>query len=161
MAAVLPIIGLVASAGGTLLSASAAKQQAAEQAAAARTQALQEEKRARAEIAAGSREAAAKQREQEILLSNAQATAAASGGGATDPSILDLAGDIGGYGYMQRQTINANAENVASGYRDQATALRTQAKSALRAGKINAFSSILSGVTAAGKNFSDLMPKAR
>lgn len=145
---------------GSILSANAAKQDAASQAAALETQAKQSDRAAMEQRAQASQEAAQKYTDQRELLSDQQAIAAASGGGASDPTILDLAGDLAGYGYQQRGIIRANGETQARGLEDDGRARRREAKSALRAGQTNARASILSGVTSAAKNYGDFMQKS-
>ncbi len=148
----------IAAIGGTILSAVGSIASGNAQAAAQKTAAMQAEKAATERRAQASRDAAQKYKDAQLVLSNQQAAAAASGGGATDPTVLTLAGEVGGYGYQQRQGILANGENQARGYDDEAKARRAEAKSALRASRIGAFSSLLSGGVSAYKNYRDMMP---
>lgn len=159
IAAALPAISAISSIGGTVLSAAGAIQQGKAANEAAKQQAAQEQRAANEKRAQSSMEVAQRLKEQQLVLSNQQAAAGASGGGASDPTILDLAGDVGGYGYQQRALAVANGENQARGYEDQRKSTLASGKSALSASYTNAFGSLLSGTTSGLSTFRDMMPK--
>jgi hypothetical protein len=100
-ASVLPslsTIGTVASVGGTLLSAKAGADNAAYQEAVDRANAVALTQKANQDAASGEQVAIARQRQTQLALSRGQAVAAASGGGATDPTVLDVEGQVAGQG---------------------------------------------------------------
>lgn len=171
MAAALPVIGVVASIGGTLLSASGAMQSAAYQEAAYKSQALQQEAVAKAneakaqeERAASQREAIRRGKEAAFILSRQQALSAASGGSASDPTVLNLMAGTAQEGNYQAQsavyegnTIGRGLEFQAGLDRQGAAISRMQASAAKKAGFINAGSSILGGISSFAR-YSPTMP---
>ena len=90
MAGVGAILGLVSA--GIGLAGTIAQGKFAE--AQARNDQMQLNQMAAQERAVASRDAQAKNKEGSLLLSKQQAIAASSGGGATDPTVMELAGDI-------------------------------------------------------------------
>jgi hypothetical protein len=100
--AILGLVGSVASAGIGIMGANA---QAKFMEAQAKNEQLQMNHMAGEERAAASRDAQAKDREASLLLSRQQAVAAASGAGATDPTVLELAGDVAREGSVQKREL--------------------------------------------------------
>ncbi len=88
---------------GTIAEANALKAQAQAEQQAAEFQARQMEIKAKEEQAAAQREALERKRERNIAMSRLQTVAAASGFSATDPTALDLTGDIARYGTFREQ----------------------------------------------------------
>src|SRR3546814_9070939 len=97
MAWVMPVMmvaGTVISAYGQMQAGEAAEAQAAAQQTALDFQAGEARKQAGQERAAAQREMISERRRERLVQSNLIASAAASGAGASDPTILDLQGDI-------------------------------------------------------------------
>ena len=143
--------------------------QAAEQAGQAAQQAKEFEakqygmqaKEARATAQRGALET---RRQGRLLQSTLQARAAAGGGGATDPGVLNLAGDIAGRSEYQALLEMAQGENRARGLEDVATGarmtgaaelakaqgaaagLRYQDEAQKRAAKLSAIGTIVGGI---------------
>lgn len=90
MAGIGAIMGLVSAGVGLAGSIAQAKFMQAQ----ARNEQIQLGQMAAQERAAASRDASSKAKEGRIAQSRLQAVASASGGGATDPTVLELAGDI-------------------------------------------------------------------
>jgi len=109
---------------GTILSGFSAKAMSDAQAASL-------EEKAREERAAGARRAWQKQRQAVLLESSATAKAAASGGGATDPTVLDVLGDIGQEANYQGGVEKYLGETRARGYEANAAMTRAGGTNAL------------------------------
>ncbi len=144
---ILPAIGAVGSAVGTVVSAGAAEEQGKAAQQAAEMQAMARERQAREREAAAGREAASQERKTNAVLSRQQAVAAASGGGATDPTVLDLMGDTAAQGAYN--SASALYEGFAAGRSldEQAAIDRFRGQQARRAGQISSMGTLLSGVS--------------
>ena len=140
----LTVAGGALSAGGTLIggAASAAAGESAQKA--NYFKATQEEMAAQESRAASQRASLDKQRETGLLQSKLQARAAASGGGASDPGVLDLAGDIAGRGEYESLLEMYKGENRARGLEDAAMGSRMTGDAALAEGKAKQSASYLS-----------------
>jgi len=147
MAAALPVIGIVASIGGTVLSAMGAIQQGRYQEAAMKAQANAQEARAQEERAAAQREAVRRGKEAAFVLSRQQALSAASGGGTADPTVLNLMAGTATEGAYQSQVAVYEGEQRGRGLEYQAAISRMQGRAARRAGFIDAASSVLGGIS--------------
>lgn len=101
MAGIGAIMGLVSAGVGLAGSMAQAKFMQAQ----AQNERVQLGQMAAQERAAASREASAKSKEGRIAQSRLQSVSAASGGGATDPTVLDLAGDISKEANVQSREI--------------------------------------------------------
>ncbi len=133
-------VGSAISAAGTI-AAGKAKQQAAE------FQAKQLDIKAGEEQAAGQQEAQQISRRKELAQSTLQARAAGSGFSATDPTALDLAGEIEKFGTMQEQMALYGGQSRAAGLRDAATGQRITGEAARRASTFDAAGTILGGAS--------------
>lgn len=105
MAGIGAILGLVGSVASGAIGLMGANSQAKFNEAAAKTEQMQLNKMAGEERAAATRDMAAKRKEVSLLLSRQQAVAASSGAGATDPTVLDLAGDLAREGSVQTREL--------------------------------------------------------
>src|SRR5437762_1366296 len=94
--AAIGLIGGLFSFMGSMAAADAARQQGAYEQQSEYYKAGMEERQAMAERATYQRRASDQQREEKYLQSTLQAKAAASGAGATDPTVVNLAGQIAG-----------------------------------------------------------------
>jgi len=94
MAGIGAILGVVSSVASAALGIAGARSQAAIMKAQANAEAQQLGMQGAEEKAVASRNAREKQKEGSLLLSRQKAVASASGGGATDPTVLELAGDL-------------------------------------------------------------------
>ena len=171
MAAALPVIGIVASIGGSLLSAQGAMQQAAYQEAAFKAQAQQQEatakineQRAQEERATAQREAVRRGKEAAFMLSRQQALSAASGGGSADTSVLNLMAGTKQEGDYQAQSAVYEGETIGKGLefqadldRQGAAISRMQGQAAKKAGFIDAAGAILGGISSFAR-YSPSMP---
>jgi hypothetical protein len=117
---------------GSVAQANAMKQQA-------KAESIQLGQMAAEERAVASRDAQSKNKEGRILLSRQQAVAAASGGGATDPTVLELAGDIG------RETSVQRRELMRQG-KEKGRNLEYKAKMGLWSANANSKMTILGGI---------------
>lgn len=98
-------------------------------------------------IAASQRTALEERRKTNLLNSRVQAVAASSGGGATDPTVLNIMGDIAGQGEYNALTELYNGQSQADYLRSEANARIREGKIAQSAAKTNAFSTVLSGAS--------------
>jgi hypothetical protein len=134
------LIPYVVAAGGTLLQGASAK-------GAAGSQALQLEQQAGQERASSQRAAAEQRRSTRYLQSRVQALAAASGSDATDPSMVDLVGDIAGEGEYGALTAMYEGESAARGEEFAASVARKTGKASETASYLKAGSTLLAGAS--------------
>ena len=146
-------VSMAATAAGTIVGAAGARAQGKAAQAAAEFQAQQQEIRAKEEQAAAQREAQQLRRRKELALSELQARSAASGFSATDPTSLALADEIAKYGTMQEQMAMYGGTSRRAGLESQAFASRFEGRMARQAGRINAASTILGGVSSIADKF--------
>lgn len=112
--------------------------------------AKQEEMQAQESRAASQRTALERRRESTLLGSKLLARAAASGGGATDPTVIDLGGDIAARGEYGALMDLYKGENRARGLEDQAmgsrltgAALLAEGEAKKKASRLSALSTII------------------
>ena len=139
------VLGTVMSAGGAASAGYGAEQAARFQAAQLRQNAGQQE-------AAAQRTAAEDIRQGELMISRAMAVAGASGAGVTDPTVLNIIGNISKEGKLASLTSLYEGESAAAGMRRQAAAAEFEGGQVRKAGEIKAMSTLLSGA----KGFGDL-----
>lgn len=138
-------IGAIASLAGTVISAAGTMAAASQQQAAANWQALEYERQAKAERAAAQTDSMEQQRRKDLALARLQTVAAASGFSATDPTALDLAGDIQQYGTYRQQLVQYGGEDRAAGLKGQATAARMAGQAAASGARFKAIGTLLGG----------------
>ena len=133
--------------GGAVISAA----QQAEQGRIAERNALfraaQLDRNAKSAEAVAQREAMQAKREARYLASRAQALAASSGGGGSDPTVVNLIAQIEEEGEYNALTALFNGQQRADAMRTSAAVERSEGRSARRAGRTGAATSILSGVS--------------
>lgn len=110
-------------------------------------QAEQMRRQAQEERAATQREQFQLDRRTQQAQSRLQATSAASGLGASDPTVLQLAGDIEGEGRYQRDMLGYTGTTRAQGLETGAQAAIMEGRAARTASFIGAGSTILGGAT--------------
>jgi hypothetical protein len=120
---------------GTIMGGQAAADAGGRQQQAQYFKAEQEEQAAQESRASQQRVALDKAREGRLLQSKLQAGAAASGGGAADPTILDLAGGIGGRSEYESLLEMYKGENRARGLEDSAVGSRLSGDAAKAEGE--------------------------
>jgi hypothetical protein len=131
--------------GGSLLSAFGSMTEGRQQYKAATYQAAQMEQNANQAEASGQLEATNQLRQSALLQSRALAVAGASGAGAVDPTVLRIISGIAGEGALAASTAQYNGMEQARGMRAQAGATRYEGAQGVKAAKIKALSTILSG----------------
>lgn len=136
----LATVATIASAG---LSALGAIQAGNAQNDAAKFQAAQMEQQAGQERASAQRAMIEQRRKERFAQSRLQAVAAASGAGATDPTVLDLSGDIAQEGEYRALTALFEGEERARGLQMGASAKRYEGAAAKQAGYIGAATTML------------------
>lgn len=139
MAQMLMIAGTVVSTLGQIQAGNAARKSANFQAAQMNQQAGQER-------ATGQRAAIEQRRTARLASSRATALAAASGGGATDPTILNILGDIHTEGEYNALSALFGGEERARGLEMGAAAKVVEGKSAKQASIISAGSTLSTGI---------------
>jgi hypothetical protein len=140
----LTVAGGALSAGGTLIGGQAASQAGDSARGAQYFKATQEDMAAQESRAASQREALDKGRQTTLVLSKLQAGAAGSGGGASDPGVLNLAGDIAGRGEYESLLDMFKGENRARGLQDEAIGSRLTGDAAKAEGDAKRSASYLS-----------------
>jgi hypothetical protein len=145
VSAVGTIAGGNAAAAAGQASAAAQRQNAADNATQLEFRATQEDQAAQESRASSQRDALEKTRQARLLLSTLQARAASGGGGASDPTILNLAGNIGGRGEYEALTDMFTGEDKARGLEDQASGDRYSAATGIIAGDMGANAAIAEG----------------
>lgn len=120
---------------------------------AAKFEAAQLERQANERKAVSQRQAMEYDRQGRLQMSRALAVAAASGGGASDPTVMDVMGDIAGETNYLKMTALYEGEEQAKTLGMAAGLRRQEGDLAKEAGKIGAASSILSGATSMYSRF--------
>jgi hypothetical protein len=110
-------------------------------------EAAQYEKQANAELAVSQQDAVRARRESRYLQSRAQAVAAASGAGATDPTVVNLIGDLEEEGEYNALTALYNGSQRAEAARSGATITRQRGKAYRNAAKTNSFATVIDGAS--------------
>ena len=147
LAPIVGLIGTAVSAYGTIAGANAQASGLEYQASVARTKARQEE-------AIGQRQQMETDRKTRLTQSRLQATSSASGGSASDPTVVDLAGDIAGRGKYMGGLQMWQANQNAWDFDTKAQALSASADATRSGGKLSAFSTILGGAASLYKTAS-------
>lgn len=142
----LSTIATVASIGGSIVSGLGQMQAGRAANASAKFQAAQLEQRAGQERAAAQRQAIEERRKAALAISRGQAVAAASGAGATDPTVMNITGDVAAQGEYNALSALFGGEERARGAQLQATATRMEGKQAKKAGMIGGLGTIAGGV---------------
>lgn len=114
--------------------------------------------RAGSERATSQRAAAEERRQKNIVQSRAQAVAAASGGGASDPTVVDLQGDLEVEGEYRALSQLYEGEERARGLIGAASAKKVEGRQALTGGLIGAAGTILSGAESLYSNYGTKRP---
>lgn len=97
------------------------------------------------ERASSQRAATEERRQKRLVESRAQAVAAASGGGASDPTVVDIMGDLETQGEYKALTALWDGEERARGLEGAASAKKAQGSMALTQGLIGAAGTFLQG----------------
>lgn len=142
LALALSLAGTAVSAIGTIATGQA-------EARAAEMRARQEELNAQNEFAAGQRDAMDVAHQQKLALSRLQNNAASGGFTGTDPTALDLTGEVAAHGTYQQQVAIYGGANRAAGLRAQAAADRASGQAALTGSYFRAGGTLLSGFSGA------------
>jgi hypothetical protein len=146
LATIASIAGTVVSAVGTIAAGRAQKQQADYQAA-------HDEVKAKQEQAEGQRDALDKAREKRFALSRLQSRAAASGFMASDPTTLDLTGEIAKYGTYQQQLAAYGGATRSRDFQVSAESARMRGRAAMQGARFDALGTILGGVSSMFSKF--------
>jgi hypothetical protein len=139
-------IGAIASLLGTVVSVAGTMAAANQQQQAANWQALEYERQGKAEQAAAQSQAEQLERRKRLAQSTLQATAAASGFSATDPTALDITGEIARYGTMQSQMAMYGGADRRAGLESQATLARLSGQAAATGARGKAIGTLISGL---------------
>jgi hypothetical protein len=133
-------IPYIVAAAGTLLQGASQKGQA-------KSEALQLEQQAGQDRASSQRAAGEQRRSARYLQSRVQALAAASGAGASDPTVVNLIGDIAGEGEFRALSALYEGESSARGMEYGARLARKTGKAAATASYLKAGSTLLGGAS--------------
>lgn len=152
----LAFIAPYVAAGGTALQAIGQIQSGNAAAKAANYQAAEMRKNAGQERATAQRAAAEEHRRERIIQSNLIARSAGSGAGASDPTVIDLSGDIAEEGLYRANTALFTGEERARSLETGARLQQYEGKQKKRAGYYGAASTALSfGNSNAGQTLYD------
>jgi hypothetical protein len=113
----------------------------------AKIEARQMEAQAKEEFAASQRAGFEQERQGALKASRMLALAAASGGGASDPTIVNLMANLAGETQYRKSVELYEGGERAKDLRYQGQVRRYEGKEAKRAGKLGAFTTLLSGGT--------------
>lgn len=97
---------------------------------------------AKQEFAIAQREAFEEQKQAELLASRALAVAAASGGGASDPTVMNIIGDIHGEGALRAGLELYKGKTRADALQFEGEMLMFEARNQKKASDIGVFSSL-------------------
>lgn len=153
------VAGAVSSVVGGMKAADAAEAQAQRQKQALDFQADQQQQAAGQAIAASQRDAEIQRREATLVKSRALALAGASGGAATDPTVVNLIGDIAGQGAYRAGVALYQGEEKARQLNMGASADRYSGEVALETGRNKASAARIQGITGALGSASSLFGK--
>lgn len=103
--------------------------------------------RAKARRAEGGAAAREELRQKRLIKSRAQAVAAAQGANLSDPSLVNLMGDLEAEGQYRALSRMFEGDDEARGYEDTAAARRKEGKALKKAGLLRGVTSVLSGVS--------------
>lgn len=137
--AVIGAVGTVVQAAGTIAAGRAER-------AAGEYQAKQLDRKAMEELAASQREAYEYRQNKELALSRQQAVAATSGLGATDPQVLELAGETASRGRYQESLAVYVGKERKAGLEAQAKGARLLGRAAELGTRYSAAGTILGGI---------------
>ena len=143
LAAAIPYIAGAA----TVLSAAGAIKQGQDQAFQAAQQAAALRNQANADEAAAQRTAIQSRREAQYALSRGQALAAASGAGATDPTVVNVLGQIKGEGEYHALTALYEGGTAGGNALSASTAVMNEGRAARQAGYLKGITTLFSGGT--------------
>lgn len=149
MAALGTVFGIISAAAGvvgTIVQMQAQKQAGKAAQAQAEFQAKQLEEKGKEEVAAAQREAMDADREKRFVQSKLQANASSSGLGALDDTVMQLAEDIEGQGYMNAGMTRYGGRQRQLGLKTQAAAERMSGAAAKQGAKYAAMGTLLSGI---------------
>lgn len=113
------------------------------------------------ERATSQRAAAEERRQKNLNQSRAQAVAAASGGGASDPTVVDIQGDLEVEGEYRALSQLYEGEERARGLIGAASAKKVEGRQALTGGLIGAAGTILSGADSLYGKYGTKKPMTR
>lgn len=153
------VAGAVSSVVGGISAANAAKQTAARQKESMDFEAAQQEQAAGQAIASSQREAENQRRQTAMVKSRALALSAAGGGAATDPTIVNLIGDIAGEGAYRAGVALYQGDEKARQLRMGASASRYQGEVAMETGRNKASAYRMQGISGALGSASSLFGK--
>jgi hypothetical protein len=134
-------------AAGTVISANQQRNAGIQQQMNADFEAQQYDKAANNELAVSQREAEKARRESRYLQSRATAVAAASGAGATDPTVVNLIGDLEAEGEYNALTALYNGQQQAESLKTGGAITRRRGSAYRNAGNMNAVSTVISGAS--------------
>lgn len=146
MMAIATVLTAATTAATTVMSADA-------QADAAKAQQAWADRQAMEEQAAGQRQAAQELKQAKAAQSRLMAVAGASGSGASDPTVMDLWGDIDTEGRVNAGVAQAMSQQKADGIRYQAALDRWKADSQKKIANVSAIGTILGGTMKAGGEY--------
>lgn len=141
MAAIVPFIPFIIGAAGTLMQGDAANQ-------AGKSEALQLQQEAGQERARSQLEASNRRRSARYAQSRALALAAASGAGASDPTVVDIIGNLAGEGEFGALAAMYEGETSARNLEYAGKVRRREGKAAKSASYLKAGATLLSGGSA-------------
>lgn len=136
--------GMFMAMGGTALTVLSTLKQGQDQKEQAEEQAKGLVNQANADAATAERIAISKRRQGQYLSSRAQALAAASGAGATDPTVLNIIGEIKGQSEYDALTSLYEGETQSENARSAAQAARNAGDAAVKASNLKAITTVLS-----------------
>lgn len=143
LAAAIPYIA----AASTVISTVGAIKQGQDQAFQAQQQAAALRNQANADEAAAQRTAQNTRRQTDYVMSRARAIAASSGAGASDPTVVNVEGEIAGQGEYNALTSLYEGSTAGGNARSQATAVYNEGQAAKSAGYLRGATTLLSGGT--------------
>lgn len=108
--------------------------------------------------AVATREAQDKGREVKMLQSRSQAVAAASGAGATDPTVMELAGNIARYGNTQTRELVRQGQEEAKMLNYKGLVGVKNAQASAKVATLGAIGQVVGGFTSAFQNYGSGLP---
>ena len=144
--ALLPLIGTIASIGGTAMSVMGQMQASKAEAASATFQAKQSKILAEDALKRGAADEQAQRRKTAALQSRQEAVMAASNLDIGSGSPLAILGDTAMMGELDAQVVRGNAAREAQQYNTQGKMFEMSAKNAKSAGMVQAFGTALGGI---------------
>ena len=159
MAALIGVIGLVASVGGSAMQGEAARRAGKAGQEQKEYEAARYEQQAVQEVASAQRDMLEERRRKELVVSRAQALAAFGGGGVSDPTVQNIIADLDSEGAYREAVALYQGKESARQLHQSADLARLEGRNIRQGGKDLAAAYTVQGIASAAQQASSLYTK--